>query len=147
VTATPHQIAAAAHWLAAASSESAQVNSDWQEWGLALMPVGRLWDVVKVLAVDEGSEMAAAGFMGCGIDGPVILDPHSGVHYLLVPRGTAETWSVPGTECLGDACYLGVPFPSRLSPPGCHWVIPPDGSGVLVDPQRLHAALEAVPAP
>ncbi|MEC4016131.1 bifunctional DNA primase/polymerase [Streptomyces sp. H27-D2] len=120
---------AARTWLAKADPDREHARTWFANAGVALLPVGRIWDAVRI----DGQ--LATRILQAGIDGPVIQD--HGSYYYLVPLGTATTWTVAGTACLGDSCYIAVPTPSRISGQAVHWMQPPDGSGALVDPARL----------
>ncbi|MFB6423704.1 hypothetical protein ACFV2I_20480 [Streptomyces microflavus] len=127
---------AAAAWLARADPDRAHADRWMRSVGLVLLPLGIRWCAVKV---DEHDGLAAAA----DVNGPVIHDPGGRVVYFLVPVGAATTWDCPRTELLGLACWLAVPAPQSTEPPGVHWVRPPDGSGLLVDPAALRAALSS----
>ena len=126
----------------------------WLEGSRALLPAGIRWDAVKVpasimfrLAGGDDPERVRAILAERGATGPVIVDPrHS--YYLLVPPGTAAAWSTHGAACLGLACYLSVPAPSRTSPPETHWLTPPDGTGRdLCNPHAVAGLLRAALGP
>ncbi len=125
---------AAAAWLARADPDRGHADRWMRSVGLVLLPLGIRWCAVKT---HEHEGLAAAA----EIDGPVIHDPGGRTVYFLVPVSAGRTWDCPHTEMLGLACWLGTPAPDRLEPPGTYWVRPPDGSGLLVDPQALHAAI------
>ncbi|RLU86990.1 hypothetical protein CTZ27_24780 [Streptomyces griseocarneus] len=101
-----------------------------------LLPAGTVWDAIRV------SGDLARTVLAAGIDGPVIRDREE--HYFLVRPGISTTWTTPGGEGLGAACYVAVPAPECASGPGVHWVQAPDGSGLLVDAERLAALIQSV---
>jgi hypothetical protein len=115
---------------------------------LQALRAGIWWDAVVVpqlLGLDALEVMAHADTRA---PGPVIWD-YGLVHpvlYFLVPVGTAATWSVGGTETLGEAAFIGVPGATTIEPPGPHWLCPPDPDAPesLVDAERLAEALRAV---
>ncbi|MGW1295172.1 hypothetical protein [Streptomyces sp. NPDC002533] len=127
---------AAAAWLAQADPDRAHADRWMRSAGLVLLPLGTRWSAVKTA---EHDGLAAAA----DVDGPVIHDPGGRTVYFLVPVAAGTSWDCPRTELLGLACWLAVPAPRTIEPPGVHWVRPPDGSGLLVDPVALHAALTA----
>jgi hypothetical protein len=129
--------AAARDWLASADPTPDHAFRWWTATEIALLPVGTEWDAVQV---DVGRAQRAVE--AAGLDGPVIHDPAGAVYYFLVPKGTSSNWQLDGSDCLGDACWLAIPAPARVAPPGLHWLNPPDGSGVLTDPEILRAALK-----
>ncbi|MFJ5814937.1 hypothetical protein ACIQGT_13710 [Streptomyces sp. NPDC093108] len=95
-----------------------------------VLPVGTKWSAVRA---PEHEGLAAAA----DVSGPVIHVPRV-CTYFLVPLGA--DWSVPGTRFLDLDCWLMVPTPAVVEPPGPYWLSPPDGSGRLVDPDRLRTA-------
>lgn len=121
-------IDAAEAWLAAADPDAEHAGRWLRSAKILLLPLGRCWSAVKV---DQHDGLAAAA----DSPGPLIHDPAGRCVYFLVPVGTR--WDCPGTELLGDTCWLTVPVPSVTEPPGPHWISPPDGSGTLVDPAVL----------
>lgn len=130
---------AARRWLAEADPDPAHAHRWWEAQSVALLPVGKTWDVIKVPAAHGRRAIETAGLVI-----PVIDEGRTGGHlFFLVPVGTAAVWDLQGTVGLGDTAYLSVPVPTRNAPPGPYWLIPPDGSGLLADPVALHAALEA----
>ncbi|MCM1964818.1 hypothetical protein [Streptomyces sp. G1] len=112
-----------------------------------MLPAGNIWDAVKVpsmygLAVADPDALTAVA-----VAGPSHHDPMSGSVYFLVPPGSGGEWP-PGTEYLGEATWVCTPAVDvrkgeRKRP---YWVQAPDGSGALVDPDELRAALDAAVA-
>jgi hypothetical protein len=110
-----------AAWLAAAAGNPAQAHTEWGARGVALLPLGRRFDAVRIPEVLVRAALRAHGT----VDGPMLLDPGNGMYYALVPPRSTETWACAFGTCLGRGAHLGVPHPSRLGPPGAHWVVPP----------------------
>lgn len=147
---------AAARWLADAHREPQEPLWEWSRQDVALLPAGPQWDAVKVpsllihrVAGTEAPRQVYEALSGLALSGPIFVDPYQGIYYMLVPSGTAISWNVPDVDCIGNPSsqhYLGVPHPSRLSRPGLHWIVPPDGSGQLVNPDTLQTVLMAVAA-
>ncbi|MEV6081094.1 hypothetical protein AB0L80_39290 [Streptomyces sp. NPDC052069] len=125
-------IGAAGSWLAEADPDAIHAERWLRSAKILLLPLGRRWSAVKAAQHDG---LAAAA----GVSGPVIHDPADRCVYFLVP--TATEWDRPGTELLGDGCWLAVPAPWVVEPPGPHWISAPDGSGTLVAPAALRLAL------
>lgn len=119
-------------WLASADPDPNHAHRWWTAQEIALLPLGRAWDVVRIDGIPEV----------LSVDGPIISDLDGAVLYFLVPVGTARTWDVPGTEALGDTAYLTIPALGRTTPPGPHWLQPPSMPGHLVSPEQLHDALQ-----
>jgi hypothetical protein len=135
---TSNLAAAAARWLASAHPRPEQVYREWDAGDVALLPVGRRWDAVKLPAEavhreargsDPETVRALLGWLG--ITGPVATGRHRIIYYALVPPGTAAAWDVPGIDCLGHESYLGLPDMRRTERPGSTWLLPPDGTGAL----------------
>lgn len=131
----------AREWLMASDPEPDHADRWLRNARILVLPIGHKWCIVKV-PVEPGTAAVQAG-----LTGPAILDPRRSVCFP-VPLGTDESWDMPGTECLGEGSYLGVPGPTCLTGPGPHWLalparplgdpLPP---GALVDPDELRAAL------
>ncbi|MFD6421693.1 hypothetical protein [Streptomyces sp. NPDC060198] len=122
-------------WLARADPDHEHADRWLKSAGVVLLPLGRFWSAVRCDGYD-GLAAAAA------VSGPIVHDPVGQVVYFLVPTST-EWPDLPGSQLLGDTCWLAVPAPDRLEPPGVHWLQAPDGSGLLVDPAALAAAFTA----
>jgi hypothetical protein len=131
---------AAREWLAQADTipEHAETWWDSSPEGLAILPMGRLFDAIALPTA------VAARVLGApGTDGPTIRDDGTGIVYILVPPGTSSTWASGLAPCLGTTHYLSVPAVTRRTQPGPYWLTPPDGSGHLTDPTVLAELLEA----
>ncbi|MCC3769461.1 hypothetical protein [Streptomyces sp. UNOC14_S4] len=125
---------AAQRWLASADNNRAHADQWFTNAGVAILPVGKVWDAIRVDKPLAGYVLAAQ------LPGPVIRDGED--HYFLVAPGSASRWTTPGSQALGPACYVAVPAPEHTKGPGIYWVQPPDGSGLLVDSERLAALVQ-----
>lgn len=135
-------LAAASEWLASADPDPGRAQLWMSQTRIVMLPLGSLFDAVRVpTAVGES-------IVDAGLEGPVVRDPRGSVDYFLVPPGTAGIWVTPkgvaDVTCLGTATWLTVPSLPVTTPPGAHWIQAPDGSGQLVDPERLADALARV---
>lgn len=137
---------AIAAWLAGADPRPDLVRLAWAQQGLALLPLGRRFDAVRVAAervhaaVGSGEPRAVAAFLSDWLDGPVIRDVRSayGPYYVLI--STDAPWH--GTEeRLGTNTLLGVPRLGRPLTTLTRWVVPPSAPGDLCDPGHLGALL------
>lgn len=133
---------AGAWWLAAAHDSATQV---WREWStpqrVAMIPAGYRWDAVSLPAARL---FGVTGDEAPWRTAPVLIDTPVERAYILVPPGTASTWVVPGTTCLGRGFWLGVSNPvDRRQPAYARWHTPPTAHPTLADPAALRAALLA----
>lgn len=133
-------------WLASAAPDSRTCREEWERnpLGVALLPAGRLWDLLVV-----GGELGAAALevlTGCpSRPGPVLADFAGERLGYLVPPGTAESWIGTGVRCVGRGGWVVTPYPGRETG-GTYWVIAPDGSGRLTPPDALESALHEAAA-
>ncbi|MBC2902506.1 hypothetical protein [Streptomyces cupreus] len=106
-------------WLASAHASPAAVRRGWDTTArLALVPLGRLFDAVRVPAAvahqafaSHDQSVVARRLARHLHGGPVIHDPAGRRYYALVPPGTSQEWRAPAVQCLGEGTYLGVPRP------------------------------------
>ncbi|MGW6574944.1 hypothetical protein ACWGAN_22655 [Streptomyces sp. NPDC054945] len=131
---------AGAHWAAQAHEQPAQV---WEEWAsnlaVALLPAGRTWDAV---AMSSRRMQAVAEVLGQGLARvPLLTDLTVERAYVLVPAGTAETWSEPDTTSIGTGFWLVASKPGGRQVPAGTWVQEPGLMTQLADPDALRAAL------
>ncbi|MFG2525142.1 hypothetical protein [Streptomyces sp. NPDC048527] len=122
------------------------VAGDWDTSpeGLALVPIGLLFDVIHVrrsLGLTALANMHAAGRQ----IGPVLDDFLQAEVDVLVPADTADHWSCPSTTAYGRGRGLLCPRPGE-SYAGISWLVVPDGSGRLTDPRELESALRGAGA-
>jgi hypothetical protein len=107
-----------ADWLAGSHDHPEQVRAQWRERGIALVPLGGVFDAVRL---PEPVVLAALLTDGDGcahlddaleetLRGPVVHDGHGRNYYAIVPPGVRE-WrhSAHGVECLGSGTHFGVP--------------------------------------
>lgn len=132
---------AAREWLAQADTDPEHAYTWWDANpdGYAIIELGRLFDAVELT-----STVAARVLGRPGTDGPVIRDDISGRAYVLVPPGTMDAWNQRLGLCLGATSWLRIPAVTRCTQPGLYWLVAPDGSGCLNDPEALAAELAEV---
>jgi hypothetical protein len=126
---------AAVEWLASVAPDPEACRGEWERnpRAVALLPAGRLWDVL-ILPGELGYPTLDVLTRVIDRLGPVLVDFGDARMGFFVPPGTAArgTWIV-------------VPYPGRTTG-GVRWLIPPDGSGTLVDPALLELAMHEAAA-
>ncbi|MEI5100499.1 hypothetical protein RB200_20665 [Streptomyces sp. PmtG] len=145
MTTEPAARRAIADWLAGADPDPGRVWKEWGERSVALLPLGRRFDALRVpaervhAAVGSEAPKAVAEALVTWLEGPVIRDLRSplGPYYVLIPPDAH--WDGP-EERLSTHTLLGVPRPGHLSLLTC-WVVPPHAPGALCDPAHLRTLL------
>ncbi|MFD7918574.1 bifunctional DNA primase/polymerase [Streptomyces sp. NPDC059740] len=133
-------------WLVSAEEEPEKCRRAWEQHplGVALLPVGRLWDVA--LAEGPLGPRALTVLRRTGrAPGPVLADFGDTRVAFLVPPGTAAGRLGTSLRFLGAGGWLVVPYPGRATG-GVRWLVEPDGSGHLTDPELLDRALHEAAA-
>jgi hypothetical protein len=95
---------------------------------LGPVPAGIWWDAVTVEGtLGQALAERVSSSTADGSPGPMLCDPRGPVPkvYFLVPQGTATRWDEPGTEALGECCYVGIPGDLDPDPSTVHWLAPP----------------------
>ncbi|KPC86242.1 hypothetical protein ADL35_12195 [Streptomyces sp. NRRL WC-3753] len=144
---------ATAHWLLSTHRDPRRARLEWEQHGLALLPLGTLFSAVRlperlVLAVTGG--LGPSGAVDTVLDeafegGPVICDPDGRRYYALVPASVpvtwhqaADEWRTMDVDCLGRDAYLGVPrvdlvrFDRRTR--ASYWSVPMSSAAMLCAP-------------
>ncbi|MEI5100383.1 hypothetical protein RB200_19885 [Streptomyces sp. PmtG] len=140
-----HELRSTACWLAGADPNPGKVWAEWEKHGVALLPLGRRFDAIRVPAerihdaVGSEDAKAVAECLRTWLEGPVIRELRSnfGPYYALIAPDA--DWDGP-EERLSTGTYLGVPRPGHLSLLTC-WAVPPLTPGALCDPVHLHTLL------
>ncbi|MQY15971.1 hypothetical protein SRB5_61630 [Streptomyces sp. RB5] len=136
----------AVDWLVSAASDPDACRWQWERnpLGVALLPAGRLWDV---LIVPGRLGHPTLDVLGRCVDrtGPVLADFGGARLGFFVPPGTAARWVATGVRGAGRGTWIVVPFPGRATG-GVRWVVAPDGSGTLCDPGLLELAMHEAAA-
>ncbi|MFF5129970.1 hypothetical protein ACFY41_23920 [Streptomyces syringium] len=120
----------------------ASVEKALLAWGvgeLALLPVGRAWDVVRLPAGDGWRAVTALS--GRVPVGPVL---HTGISVeVFVPIDSADGWTAPRVSVLKSGDLIGVPHPSFSSPRiqrAKSWVVAPSSGHALTSADDLRLA-------
>ncbi|AXK36301.1 hypothetical protein DVA86_30670 [Streptomyces armeniacus] len=128
-------------WLASVAPDPAACRHEWERnpLGVALLPAGRRWDVL-ILNGTLGYPTLDV-LTGCvARPGPVLADFGDARMGFFVPPGTSSRWLGTGVRGAGRGTWIVAPYPGRTTG-GVRWLIPPDGSGTLTDPETLELAM------
>lgn len=108
-----------ADWLADSHDRPQQVRAEWHQRGVALIPIGRQFDVIRLpepivfaaIAAESLTDVITDLALEESLEGPVIHDGHGRNYYAIVPAGTVREWRHTGlgVECLGPGTHFGVP--------------------------------------
>ncbi|WP_433547581.1 hypothetical protein ACQPZG_22770 [Streptomyces sp. CA-294286] len=131
-----------AEWLAGAHADPPTAHHDWQARNLTVLPLGVLFDTVRIPA--EVLHAAILHVRPAGMSrlleqllgGPVVQDADRWF-YPLVPVGRADRRQPGAARYLGRGAWLGVPQVDRIAPPGAYWAVPVRAPGRLCDPARV----------
>ncbi|MCX4965160.1 hypothetical protein OHA98_10015 [Streptomyces sp. NBC_00654] len=138
---TDSGVKAAVQWLVSVAPDPAACRWEWERnpHGIALLPAGKCWDV---LILPGGLGRPALDVLTRLVDrpGPVLADFGDARLGFFVPPGTVSRWLGTGVRGAGRGTWIVVPYPGRAAG-GVRWVIPPDGSGTLVDATLLELAM------
>ncbi|AZM51021.1 hypothetical protein DMB38_27640 [Streptomyces sp. WAC 06738] len=136
----------AVEWLVSAAPEPESCKWEWERnpLGVALLPAGRLWDVL-ILPGELGRPALDVITRITGPPGPVLADMTDARLGFFVPPGTAGRWVGTGVRSAGHGTWIVVPYPGR-STGAVRWLVPPDGSGRLTDPVVLELAMHEAAA-
>ncbi|GGW84505.1 hypothetical protein [Streptomyces galilaeus] len=133
----------ASEWLAAASEDPRACKREWRFGltGIALLPAGRLWDVV-IVAEELGRGVAdVLEDLPLLRPGPVLWDARRSQVGFFVPPGTASRCLGPGLRCAGEGAWITAPAPHHRWG-SLRWLISPDGAGTLNQPEVLALTLK-----
>ena len=137
----------AIEWLVAVAPDPEACRWAWERnpLGVTLLPAGRAWDVL-ILPGELGYPTLDVLTRVLDRPGPVLVDFGDSRVGFFVPPGTAARWLGTGIRTAGAGTWIVVPYPGRVAGGGVRWLVPPDGSGVLVDPALLELAMHEAAA-
>lgn len=137
----------AVEWLASVAPDPEACRWEWERnpLGVALLPAGKAWDVL-ILPGELGYPTLDVLTRILDQLGPVLVDFGDARMGFFVPPGTAARWLGTGIRTAGAGTWIVVPYPGRVAGGGVRWLVPPDGSGVLVDPALLELAMHEAAA-
>ncbi|MGW1666189.1 hypothetical protein [Streptomyces microflavus] len=138
---------AAALWMTESGARVAQIEQAWTSGTLAEVPIGHLWDVVRISDRLGRMALARAAALGAPI-GPVLEVPARGVVEVIVPPGTAATWPALRWTRAASSGHLLCPVPPMHRAGGRgrrprHWLVPPIGPHLTTDPDALCESVAA----
>lgn len=136
----------AVEWLVSAAPDPGACRWAWERnpHGVALLPAGRRWDVL-ILPGELGYPTLDVLNRLVGRPGPVLADFGEERMGFFVPPGTAGRWIGTGVRTAGSGTWIVVPYPGRAAGK-VRWLVVPDGSGTLNDPQLLELAMHEAAA-
>ncbi|MFD4020645.1 MULTISPECIES: hypothetical protein [Bacteria] len=131
----------AARWMTEAGAQLAHLHRAWTTGALAEVPIGHLWDVVRITDRLGRLALARAAMLNAAI-GPVLEVPARGVVEVVVPPGTAAAWPKMRGTCAVASGHLICPVPPMRRAGGGgrrprHWLVPPTGPHYATDPDAL----------
>ncbi|WP_228044722.1 hypothetical protein [Streptomyces ferrugineus] len=132
----------AVEWLAAAATDPRSCKQRWDRGEDAvLLEAGRLWDV---LSVPEHLGLGALELLGRTrrrASGPVLMNCGARrVGFFIAPAPATE-WPGPGVRHVRRGSWVAVPPPYQSGGWRLEWLLPPDGTGALYDPDAVRLAL------
>ncbi|MFG2951099.1 hypothetical protein [Streptomyces adustus] len=136
----------AVDWLASVAPDPEACRFEWERnpRGIALLPAGKAWDVL-ILPGELGLPTLDVLTRILDQPGPVLADFGDARVGFLVPPGTAARWLGTGIRTVGAGSWIVVPYPGR-STGKVRWLVPPDGTGTLIDPTLLELAMHEAAA-
>ncbi|OKI07182.1 hypothetical protein A6A06_36405 [Streptomyces sp. CB02923] len=136
----------AVEWLVTAAADPDACRWDWERnpLGVALLPAGRLWDVLIVPGALGRPTLDVLTHV-LDLPGPVLGDFGDARTGFFVPPGTAARWLGTGVRGAGDGSWIVVPYPGRATG-GVRWLVVPDGTGRLTEPAVLELAMHEAAA-
>ncbi|MFF4146655.1 hypothetical protein ACFY0A_36160 [Streptomyces sp. NPDC001698] len=154
------RLLAAEHWLLSAHPRPKQARAEWDQHGVALLPLGTLFSAVRIpgalihaVADTTDADEVDAFLKEALADGPVICNPRHLRYYALVPgsmpltwRQAADDWRVQDVDCLGRGCYLGVPplRPAKARREAdSYWSVPMPSPAILCRPLTVARLIAA----
>lgn len=138
----------AARWFIAAEAEAGPLYCAWNRGAAADVPIGHLWDVVRVTS-QLGFDVLGR-VRSCGAElGPVLETPARGAVEFVVAPGTAATWpDLIGTRAAATGVMRCPPphvtVASGLRSTGARrWIVPPQYAPATTDADALCEAVAA----
>ncbi|WP_157869146.1 hypothetical protein [Streptomyces atriruber] len=128
----PRPVNAAFDWLARAQQEPRQALREWAEQGIALLPLGTRFNVVRLparlvhTAVGTDDLEIVTATLAQLLDGPVIHNRPQAVYHALVEPCPVARWACPNNApMLGIGQFLSIPASDLTGPTGLYWAVRP----------------------
>ncbi|CAM5521138.1 hypothetical protein SALBM135S_02126 [Streptomyces alboniger] len=146
----PASATALSAWFAHSQPAYEQACREWEESGVALLPLGGRFDAVRLpetlvrTAVGVTAPQEVAARLSWLIEGPVIYDGRTlgGSYYALMKPYRARAWKHQViAPRLSHGTYLGVPRLDHTEPPGPYWIVHPRFEGDLCEPAAVAAVI------
>ncbi|TXS46316.1 hypothetical protein EAO75_26660 [Streptomyces sp. uw30] len=139
----------AVEWLAAAATDPRSCKRLWDQGADAvLLEAGRVWDVLSVPERLGLSTLDLLRRTEPPASGPVLMNCGARRVGFFIPPAPVTGWAWPGVRHARRGSWVAVPPPYRSSGWRMEWLLPPDGTGALYDPDVVRLALhEAGGAP
>ncbi|QEU92872.1 hypothetical protein [Streptomyces kanamyceticus] len=125
-------MSAAFDWLARALDEPQQARREWDERGVALLPLGKRFNIVCLTArlvhaaVGTADLDAVTATLAELLRGPVIYNDTQHAYYALTePYPTARWEYAAEAPMLGSGHHLCMPAFDLTGPTGLYWAVPP----------------------
>ncbi|WP_171112096.1 MULTISPECIES: hypothetical protein [Streptomyces] len=148
------------HWLLSTKPRErhSQIRAEWNEYGVALLPLGTLFSAVRLPGALIQALVASRKsqdidlFLEEALQGPVICDPRGSRYYALVPasvprtwRQAVDDWRAHAVDCLGRDAYLGVPRVDAVEPRPyeSYWSVPMPSAASLCAPLSVARVIAA----
>ncbi|MFF1416886.1 hypothetical protein [Streptomyces sp. NPDC058280] len=106
-------------------------------------PPGDTGEACDLVTVPARQGLEAVDILRRGatpVVGPVLHDGPCDTLGFLVPPGTAAAWDMPGSACTRTN-GRGLRIPAEPPVTGSGWLLPPDATGPVTDPEVLREAL------
>ncbi|MER6845832.1 hypothetical protein [Streptomyces platensis] len=120
----------ALRWAVEAGADEAEVRAAWASGRAVDVPIGHLWDVLRVTTTVGVDVIRALDADGVTL-GPILEVPPRVTIEFLVPRGHCSQWKRQPSVLLVDSGHIRWPAPDVTLPRdrravcGRSWIVPP----------------------
>ncbi|WP_327315908.1 hypothetical protein [Streptomyces sp. NBC_01235] len=146
----PETARSVATWLLRAADDVDSARAEWETRKVALLRCGRVFAAIRlpadiVFAAARSERPVLVGhYLAVALHGgAVFVDKTAAWYYCLVPPGTCRDWRMPGTDCLDDDHFLGVPRVDVTGPENrSYWCVVPAFPEALCRPDAVAHLVE-----